>query len=141
MRPLVEEHIELTTNVETDPVVVAIGIGIGDEGHAHGRVGLHVVADAVGPRVRGQRQQLVHALPGDELRLELLLAVQAHGHGARAVTTVGRRRAHTIRGVAVASQPVHCDTIITMTGRGKTHSITHVRARHSVAGRVRGEER
>lgn len=115
----VKEHIEFTADVETDPVIVAVGVGIGYERHAHRGIGLHVVADAVGPRVCGQRQQLVNALPSDELRLELLLAVQAHG--ARAVTTVGRR-AHTIRGVAVASQPVHCETIISMTGSGQTRS-------------------
>lgn len=76
----------------------------------HGRVGLHVVADAVRPGVRGQRQQLVNAFPGDELRLELLLAtaVQAHGHDARRTVTVGRR-VHTGR-ASVTSRPVSCGT-------------------------------
>lgn len=123
------ENIQLASNVETHAVIVAVGIRrrVIDKRHPHGSVGLHVVADAVRPGVRGQRQQLVDAFPGDELRLELLLAtaVQAHGHDARRTVTVGRR-VHTTR-ASVTFRPVSCGTHSTLsitTGRDKTRTLT-----------------
>jgi len=111
-RSFVVENVQLPSDVEAHAVVVAVGIRrrVSDKRHAHGRVGLYVVADAIRPGVRGQREKLVNALPGDELRLELLLAtaVQAHGHDARRTVTVGRR-VHTGR-ASVTSRPVNCGT-------------------------------
>lgn len=128
-RSFVIENVQLTSNVEAHAVVVAVGIWrrVTDKRYTHGRVGLHVVANAVWPGVRSQRQQLVDAFSGNELRLELLLAtaVQAHGHDARRTVTVGRR-VHTTR-TSVTSRPVSCGTHSTLsitTGRDKTRTST-----------------
>jgi len=123
------KNVQLASDVEAHAVVVAVGIRrrVADKRHPHGSVGLHVVADAVRPGVRGQRQQLVDTFPGNELRLELLLttAVQAHGHDARRTVTVGRR-VHTAR-ASVTFRPVNCGTHSTLsitTGRDKTRTST-----------------
>jgi len=65
------ENVQLASDVEAHAVVVAVGIRrrVADKRHPHGSVGLHVVADTVRTGVRGQRQQLVDAFSGDELRL------------------------------------------------------------------------
>jgi len=106
----------------------------------HRRAGLHVVADAVWPGVRGQRQQFVNALPGDELRFELLLAtaVQAHGHDARRTVTVGRR-VHTGR-ASVTSRPVGCGTRYTVDHdrARRDANVGDKRAEHIAAGRPVG---
>lgn len=129
-RSFVIENVQLTSDVEAHAVVVAIGIWrrVTDKRHSHRRVGLYVVADAVWPGVRGQRQQLVDTFSGDELRLELLLATafQAHGHDARRTVTVGRR-VHTAPRTCVTSRPVSCGTHSTLsitTGRDKTRTST-----------------
>jgi len=50
-RSFVVENVQLPSDVEAHAVVVAVGIRrrVADKRHAHGRVGLHVVADAVRP--------------------------------------------------------------------------------------------
>jgi len=123
------ENVQLASDVEAHSVVVTVGIRwrVADKRYPHRSVGLHVVADAVRPRVRGQREQLVDAFPGDELRLELFLAtaVQAHGHDARRTVTVGRR-VHTGR-ASVTFRLVSCGTHSTLsitTGRDKTRTST-----------------